>query len=101
LLGVASHGALAAGLVALSFLVGVRVDLIGYLFGDILAVGWGDVAVIWGGAALVALLVGWRWRALLLSTLNEDLAAASGVDFARERLGLKPGPAPPRAGAAP
>ena len=38
LLGVASHGALAAGLVGLSFLPGVRVDLMGYLFGDILAV---------------------------------------------------------------
>jgi zinc transport system permease protein len=86
LLGVASHGALAAGLVALSFLVGVRVDLIGYLFGDILAVTRSDLAVIWGGAALVVLLVGWRWRGLLLSTLNEDLAAASGVDSARERL---------------
>ncbi len=86
LLGVASHGALAAGMVALSFLVGVRVDLIGYLFGDILAVTWTDLAVIWGGAAVVAVLIGWRWRALLLATLNEDLAAASGIESGRERL---------------
>ena len=43
LLGVASHGALALGLVALSFLQGVRVDLMGYLFGDILAVTRGDL----------------------------------------------------------
>lgn len=86
LLGVASHGALAAGLVALSFLQGVRVDLMGYLFGDILAVTRGDLAVIWIGAALVVALVAWRWRRLLLATLNEDLAAASGVDSARERL---------------
>ncbi|MFO1210499.1 MAG: iron chelate uptake ABC transporter family permease subunit [Amaricoccus sp.] len=86
LLGVASHAALAAGIVALSFLVGVRVDLIGYLFGDILAVTRTDLLVIWGGAALVALLVAWRWRGLLLATLNEDLAAASGIDAARERL---------------
>ena len=86
LLGVASHGALAAGLVALSFLAGVRVDLMGYLFGDILAVTRGDLVVIWGGAALVVGLVAWRWRRLLLATLNEDLAAASGVDAGRERL---------------
>jgi zinc transport system permease protein len=46
MLGVASHGALAAGLVALSFLQGVRVDLMGYLFGDILAVTRQDLAVI-------------------------------------------------------
>jgi zinc transport system permease protein len=86
LLGVAAHGALAGGIVALSFLHGVRVDLIGYLFGDILAVTRSDIAVIWGGAAVVLLLVCWRWRGLLLATLNEDLAAASGIDSDRERL---------------
>lgn len=86
MLGVASHGALALGLVALSFLHGVRVDLMGYLFGDILAVGRGDLAVIWTGAALVVGLLAWRWRALTLATLNADLAAAYGVAPARERL---------------
>ena len=58
---------------ALSFLPGVRVDLMGYLFGDILAVTRGDLAVIWGGAALVVALLAWRWRGLLLATLSEDL----------------------------
>ena len=78
--------ALAAGLVALSFMTGVRVDLMGYLFGDILAVTRGDLAVIFGGAALVVALLAWRWRSLLLATLNEDLAASAGVDPRRERL---------------
>ncbi len=68
--------ALAVGLVSLSFLHGVRVDLMGYLFGDILAVSRGDLAVIWGGAAAVVALLAWRWRPLLLATLSEDLAAA-------------------------
>ncbi len=79
LLGVASHGALAVGLVALSFLHGVRVDLMGYLFGDILAVSRGDLAVIWagrrGGGRRCSPGAGER---LLLSTLNDDLAAAAG-----------------------
>ncbi|MCX8509901.1 MAG: metal ABC transporter permease, partial [Rhodobacteraceae bacterium] len=44
-LGVMAHAALAMGLVAVSFLPDVRVDLSAYLFGDILAVGWSDV--IW------------------------------------------------------
>lgn len=48
-LGVLSHSALAAGLVAVSFVSGARVDLNAFLFGDILAVGWDDLAVIWGG----------------------------------------------------
>lgn len=87
-LGVAAHAALAVGLVALSFLHGVRVDLLGYLFGDILAVTRSDLAVIWGGAGLILALLAWRWRGLLLATLNEDLAVASGVSPRREGLAL-------------
>lgn len=86
LLGVSAHAALAVGLVALSFLHGVRVDLMGYLFGDILAVSRGDLAVIWGGAIAIVALLGWRWRGLLLATLSEDLAASAGIDPRRERL---------------
>jgi zinc transport system permease protein len=88
LLGVASHAALATGLVALSFMHGVRVDLMAYLFGDILAVTRGDLAVIFAGAGLIIALLAWRWRNLLLATLSEDLAAAAGVDPRRERLVL-------------
>ena len=86
LLGVLAHSSLAAGLVAVSFLTGVRVDLMAYLFGDILAVSRGDLAVIWGGAAIVTALVTWRWSALLTATLNPDLAYSSGIDPRREQL---------------
>ncbi len=88
LLGVLAHSALAFGLVAVSFLTGIRIDLMAYLFGDILAVSRMDLAVIWGGAALVVALIGWRWSALLTATLNEDLAYASGIDPKREQLVL-------------
>jgi zinc transport system permease protein len=88
MLGVASHGALAVGLVSVSLLAGVRVDLTTYLFGDILAVGRGDLLVIWGGAAAVVVLVAWRWNRLLLATIHADLAAAAGIDARRERLVL-------------
>jgi zinc transport system permease protein len=88
LLGVLAHSALAFGLVAVSFLSGIRIDLMAYLFGDILAVSRLDLTVIWGGAALVVALIGWRWSALLTATLNEDLAYASGIDPKREQLVL-------------
>ena len=88
LLGVAAHGALASGLVAASFLTGVRLNLESYLFGDILAVSWADVALIWGGAAAILGLICWRWRGLVLSTLSPELACAAGLDPARERLVL-------------
>ena len=88
LLGVLAHSALAFGLVAVSFLSGIRIDLMAYLFGDILAVSRMDLAVIWGGAALVVALIGWRWSPLLTATLNEDLAYASGINPKREQLVL-------------
>ncbi|MCG6883511.1 MAG: metal ABC transporter permease [Silicimonas sp.] len=85
-LAVAAYSALAAGLVAVSFLEGVRIDIEAFLFGDILAVSRGDLAVIWGGTALVISLIVWRWDAFLSSTLNEDLALAAGIDARREQL---------------
>jgi zinc transport system permease protein len=88
LLGVLAHSALAFGLVAVSFLSGIRIDLMAYLFGDILAVRPADLAIIWGGAVLVLLLISWRWSGLLTATLNPDLAYAAGVDPKREQLVL-------------
>ncbi|MEL7132904.1 MAG: metal ABC transporter permease [Pseudomonadota bacterium] len=88
LLGVLAHSALAVGLVAVSFLSGIRIDLMAYLFGDILAVSRTDLVVIWGGAALVVALIFWRWSALLTSTLNEELAYASHINPKREQLVL-------------
>ncbi|MBL4926689.1 metal ABC transporter permease [Fuscibacter oryzae] len=87
-LGVMAHSALAFGLVAISFVPGVRSDLQSWLFGDILAVTKGDLAFIWGGAVLVLALMVWRWQALLTATVNEDLAHASGLNSDRERLVL-------------
>jgi len=86
LLGLLAHGGLALGLVALAFLEGVRVDLLGYLFGDVLAVGWSDLAWIWGmalaGLAGLALL----WRPLLLLSVHPEIAAADGVPVLAVRL---------------
>ncbi|WP_333868922.1 iron chelate uptake ABC transporter family permease subunit [Cypionkella sp.] len=87
-LGVLAHSALAFGLVAISYVPGVRADLSSYLFGDILAVTPMDLGFIWGGAVIVLGLLVWRWQALLTATLSEDLAHASGLNPDRERLVL-------------
>jgi zinc transport system permease protein len=87
-LGVLSHSALALGIVAISFVPGVRVDLSAFLFGDILAVTRGDLLVIWGGALFVVALLAWRWSRLLTATLSRELAAASGINADREGLVL-------------
>ena len=78
LLGVLSHSFLAMGLVIVAFVEGVRIDLMAYLFGDILAVSKFDLSVIWIGAFAVLGLISWRWKPLFLATINEDLSYASG-----------------------
>ena len=87
-LGVVSHSALAVGLVAIAFVPGVRADPQAFLFGDVLAIGRGQVAVIWAGAAGVAAMLWWRWDRMLVATLNPDLARSAGIDPAREELAL-------------
>ncbi len=86
ILGVFAHSALALGLVVVSFNSGVRIDLMAYLFGDILAVSSSDLGIIWGGTALVSLLTLWRWTPLLITTLNQELAYAHGINPKREQL---------------
>lgn len=87
-LGVVAHGGLAFGLIGLSFAPRGTARLDAILFGDILAVSWTGVAGVAGGALAIAGLIAWRWRALLLATLNDDLARARGFDPVRERAVL-------------
>jgi zinc transport system permease protein len=88
LLGVLSHSALAFGLVAVSVLPGARINIESYLFGDILAVTWGDVAAIWAGSAAVIALIAWRWSRLITATVSPELAWSEGIDPRREALWL-------------
>lgn len=79
LLGLLSHTALAVGLVVLAFMTWVRVDLMGFLFGDILAVSRTDIAIIYAGGCAVLGILAWIWTPLLAATVNRDLAAAEGL----------------------
>jgi len=86
LLGILSHAALSLGLVAIGLMAWLRLDVMGYLFGDILAVT--VVEILWiyaGGAVVLATLVA-IWRPLLAATVHEDLARAEGVPTARVRM---------------
>ncbi|MBF0434381.1 MAG: zinc ABC transporter permease subunit ZnuB [Magnetococcales bacterium] len=86
LLGILSHGTLSLGLVVLGFMNEVRVDLMGYLFGDILAVSWTDILGIGLGGTVVLVILARLWNALLLMTIHEDLARAEGVPVDRIHL---------------
>ena len=86
LLGVLAHAVFAAGLVVIAFMERLRVDLIGYLFGDILSVGAVDLWLIFATAAVATAALAWQWRNLLSVTVNRDLAAVEGVPVERVRL---------------
>jgi zinc transport system permease protein len=83
ILGILAHIALAAGLIAASALGGNRFDLMGYLFGDILAVSERDIIWIYGGGAVILVVTAWIWRPLLAISVHEELARAEGVNAAR------------------
>ncbi len=85
-LGLLAHSALALGLVAIGFLDHLRIDLMGYLFGDVLALSWNDVILIYAGAAgvLGGLLA--IWRRLLAVTVEPELAQADGINPLAVRL---------------
>jgi zinc transport system permease protein len=79
LLGLIAHAALAAGVIAASLVSGRQPDLMGFLFGDILAISTTDLYWIFlGGAVALAALVS-IWRPLLSLSVHEDLAAAEGT----------------------
>ena len=86
LLGILSHSSLALGLLAIGLLTSNNVDILSYLFGDVLAVGKQDILIITATtvAALVILIT--IWKPLLASTVNEELAVAEGSRPGRVQL---------------
>jgi zinc transport system permease protein len=86
LLGLLAHSALALGLVALAFMTWIRMDLMGFLFGDILAVSKLDIAIIWLGGAVVLGILTLIWRPLFAATINRELAEAEGMNPERVNI---------------
>lgn len=85
LLGIMAHSALSLGLVAVALLE-IRVDLMSYLFGDLLAVSQLDLFWIYGGGIGVLILLKLLWQPLLAITINEELAHVEGVNVPITRL---------------
>ena len=88
LLGILSHSALATGLVLISLLPDVRVDLMSLLFGDLLSVTVSDLWVIYAVAGTVILLLLVLWKPLINITVHADLAEVEGVKVSAVRTAL-------------
>ena len=80
LLGLLAHSSLAVGLVVIGFLTFIRFDIMGLLFGDILAVTIDDIFIIWIGGPLILIILKLIWKSLFASTVNYELAEAEGLN---------------------
>ncbi len=88
LLGILSHSTLALGLVCVSLFSNTRIDLLAYLFGDILSVNRLDLITIWlVSSAVIGALI-WLWSPLLAITVHEELAQVEGIPVNKVRTAL-------------
>ncbi|MFK0571326.1 zinc ABC transporter permease subunit ZnuB [Endozoicomonas sp.] len=88
LLGILAHSSLSIGLVAVSFADNIRVDMMSYLFGDLLATGPSDLYWIYGGGGVVLATLAWLWKPLLSMSVHAELAQVEGIPVKRLRLVL-------------
>lgn len=86
LLGIMAHGTLALGLVLVSLMDHVRVDLLGLLFGDLLATSFADVGWVAALALLIGVVLRFIWMPMLNIAVNQELAQAEGTNVGRVRL---------------
>ena len=86
LLGILAHSSLALGLVSVSFISALRVDLMTYLFGDILSVTPTDIVWVCGGGTIALGVLAWLWKDLIAITVHEDLARIEGVNVMRTQI---------------
>ena len=86
LLGILAHSSLALGLVSISFVSALRIDLMTYLFGDILSVTPTDIGWVYGGGTIALGMLAWLWKDLIAITVHEDLARTEGVNVLRTQI---------------
>jgi len=75
-IGLVGHAGLALGFVLLSNMDAVRADLLGYLFGDVLALTYLDIAIIASVSSAALGLLVMIWKPLLSDTVSADILAA-------------------------
>lgn len=88
LLSVLAAATLSIGLIMATLLSNVRMDLLGYLYGDILAVTSNDLITIMVVDILGLAAIIYLWRPLLFITLDEEIARVEGVPVIRIKWSL-------------
>lgn len=88
LLGILSHTALALGLIVFSVIQsqGFNVNLMSYLFGDLLAVNQSDLLLMYGSVIVILLVFSQILSPLISISVNEELARVDGVAVEKIRF---------------
>lgn len=88
LLGILSHSALALGLIVLSVIQsqGFNINLMSYLFGDLLAVDQSDLVLMYGSVVIILLIFSQILSPLISMSVNEELARVDGVAVEKIRF---------------
>lgn len=86
ILGIIAHSCLSLGVVTVGLLQNVRVDLMGYLFGDLLAVNYEDVLFIGAGIIIVLATLIYYWKPLISTTVSPELAQVEGINIRKMRF---------------
>ncbi len=86
ILGIIAHSCLSLGVVTVGLLQNVRVDLMGYLFGDLLAVNYEDALFIGIGVIIVLAALIYYWKPLISTTVSPELAQVEGINIRRMRF---------------
>lgn len=88
LLGILSHTALALGLIMLSIIQskGYNVNLMSYLFGDLLTVTRFDLALMYGSTVVILLVFFSLLSSLISISVDEELARIDGVAVEKTRF---------------
>lgn len=85
-LGIIAHSTLAVGILVLTLIPSIRLDLMGYLFGDILSIRWTDVYWVLLGGVAILFALSRIWKPLLSLIVQRDLALVDGVNEQKIRL---------------
>ncbi|MBK4765075.1 MAG: zinc ABC transporter permease subunit ZnuB [Pantoea sp. Brub] len=85
-LGIMSHSALSLGLVFASLIPNIRVDLMFYLFGDLLSITLKDLFIIGIFVICIIIVLILQWRSLLLMTINNEIAKTHGINIQYNRF---------------
>lgn len=86
LLGILAHSSLAFGLIIIGLQENVQIDLMSYLFGDVLSITDTDLLLIAIIGLLIFIFYRRHWSDLLNITLNPELAQVEGVAVKRVQL---------------